>query len=212
MKEYDCYLFDSDGTLTDTTELIYQSYVHAATVLDKPLPNRQEVFATIGMPLRPQMDIFLGPLTDTQYEEYQAVYMEYQFDHFKEHLTLFPGIKELLLKLKALRKPLAVVTSRRLQSLKPFLESLQIFDLFDVVVTPECTTLHKPSAEPVEYALEQLGFTKDQAVFIGDATYDIESGTAAGVDTVFVQWSTLDVTTMNGQPTVIVESADDILW
>jgi len=47
---------------------------------------------------------------------------------------------------------------------------------------------------------------------ITDATYDIESGTAAGVDTAFVSWSTLDVTTMKVQPTVIIEGAEDILW
>lgn len=208
MKEYDIYLFDADGTLTDTCELIYQNYRKTCLYFSKEEPTREAVVSTIGIPLRAQLSLFLGELSDVQYQEAQRVHMEYQTAMYKEYLTIFAGTKEILQRLKDAEKRLAVVTSRRRESLVRYLKHTEILDFFEELITPEDTAKHKPDAAPVIEALSR--FPEGTSIFIGDSRFDIESGVAAGVDTCFVNWSISGLGDSKAVPSYRIDSWDEL--
>ncbi|MGM0461031.1 MAG: HAD family hydrolase [Fibrobacterota bacterium] len=187
MKEYDIYLFDCDGTLIDTSELIYQSYVETCRDWNAAPPRRSDVYAHIGIPLRTQIERYLGPLSEEEYMQAQKLYMDYQYARAENALKIFPGIDTLLRSLRNAGKKTAVVTSRRRESLLRYLALFNLESCFDEFITPEDTTTHKPEPGPVLEALHR--FAAGTSLFIGDSLFDIESGNGAGVDTAFVSWS-----------------------
>lgn len=209
MKEYDIYLFDADGTLTDTAELIYRCYENTCKAYGVFDLSREKVISTIGIPLRTQMELFVGKLSDEEYQRAQKIHMDFQFAKYKEYLTVFDGVHETLEALKAEGKKLAVVTSRRMDSLGKYLDYVNVLHFFDELITPESTKNHKPHPEPVYEALSK--FAKGSALFIGDSRYDIEAGNAAGVDTAFVSWSVSGLGDSTAVPTYTIDHMTDIL-
>ncbi len=211
MREYDIYLFDADGTITDTAELIYQCFRHSCSTYRGVTVERADVWASIGMPLRPQMEKFLGALTDAEYHEVSEIHMTYQFAHFTEYLTIFDGMKELIAELKERGKKLAVVTSRRKESLDRYLKHVGVLHYFDECITPEDTELHKPDPTPVLEALSRFEAKPEDAIFIGDAQFDVEAGQRAGCDTAFVTWSKVDVSVCPTPPTYLIANTTELL-
>jgi pyrophosphatase PpaX len=205
MKDYSYYLFDADGTLIDTTELIYQCFVHTCRIFGDMDVSRPDVVRNIGLTLRMQMEKYFGPLTDEQFAVRAAEHMKHQLSIYPRYLRVFPTVLEALSLLKRAGKACAIVTSRRRQTLDLYLEKTGILDFFNVFVTPENTQRHKPDPEPALEALRLLGVArKNEAIFIGDSEYDIECGRNAGIDTAFVSWSHNDPAALPAQPTYVI--------
>ncbi len=211
MKSYNYYLFDADGTLIDTTELIYRCFVNTCKTYGGFELDRETIVSHIGIPLRKQLETYLGTLSDQRAQEISAFHMNYQLSIFEDHLALFPGVLEGLKTLREMGRKLAIVTSRKLDTLEHYTRHLKIFDFFDVVVTPESTVLHKPDPEPALKALQLLG-TDDpsKALFVGDAVFDINCGKAAGMDTAFVSWSHNDLNRLGVVPTYIIKDFSEL--
>ncbi len=100
----------------------------------------------------------------------------------------FPGIREALAGLVAGGYRLGVVTSKRSFSALPDLEFFRLDEFFEVVITADDTTQHKPEPEPVLEALRRLEAAPAQATFIGDSPYDLRCAHAAGVLAGAVAW------------------------
>jgi len=205
-------LFDVDGTLIDTAEMIYQCFKHTCSVYGEKTITREQVYESIGVPLRPQIEMHLGrTVTDNEYEKMQKTHMDYQMTIYREHLKLFEGVLETLTQLKGVGKKLAVVTSRRKQSLIVYLEETGIVEFFDAIITPEDTTNHKPHPAPALLALEKMQGKASESLFIGDATFDIECGKNAGTDTAFVEWSMNSAESLNTEATYYITDMKDLL-
>lgn len=208
MQEYDFYLFDGDGTLFDTVDLICQCFQHVAkTFTGRPL-EVHSIIAGIGAPLVTTLHKQLGSDVDINavLEEYQR----YQDTVLADNVTLFPGVKQTLQVLREKDRKLAIVTSRRRPSLETILDATGVDSFFDFSVTPEDTRYHKPDAEPVLKALSLLNAPKEDTLFVGDAHYDINSGIAAGVDTAFVAWSHTNLTSLPKQPTWTIHKMHEL--
>ncbi len=210
MKEYSVYLFDADGTLFDTAELIYQCFVYSCKKYGNRHITRKEVFDSIGLTLRTQFERYLGPMEQERYDQIQADHMDYQMSIYTKYLHAFPGVVETLAGLKSHDKKLGVVTSRKIKSLSVYLRETDMYDFFDILVTPDETKKHKPDAEPVLKALFMLGAQKEKAVYVGDSAYDIECGNNAGVDTVFVNWSHTNGDLLQTAPTFRIDSMEEL--
>lgn len=211
MKHYAAYLFDADGTLLDSTELIYQCFVHTCSMFAGLELTREQVFANIGLPLRKQLGIHLGELSGRKADEVRAEHMRYQLSIYEKHLRLFPGVKEGLKGLKESGRKLGVVTSRLRKTLDIYLRHTGIVDFFEVLITPESTARHKPHPEPALAGARLLGCEPSEALFVGDAGFDMECGAAAGMDTAFVAWSRIDSRTLAIEPTYRIADFRDLL-
>lgn len=178
-------LFDFDGTLVDTTELIHQSMRHAtSTVLGRECP-RETLLNGVGRPLPEQMKIFDPERAD----ELLEVYRHHNEAHHDDLIQEFPGIEAALGRLQEAGLELAVVTSKRRVSVEQALESFPgLGRVVDRFVTMEDTTEHKPHPEPLLKGLEILGATREGAAYVGDSPYDIAAAQAAGLTSVGVSW------------------------
>jgi pyrophosphatase PpaX len=211
MKSYDYYLFDADGTLFETTELIYQCFVYSLSKYAGREIPRDDIIAGIGLTLRRQFEHHLGPLNDEQFDRMQADHMKYQMGIYRDYLKPCPGVPEAIEKLHASGKVLAIVTSRKIISLSCFLRETGIFDFFRVIITPDETENHKPHPEPALKALQLLGAPPEKTLFVGDAPFDIECGHSAGIDTALVSWSHNKAENMALKPTHIIDSLIDLV-
>jgi pyrophosphatase PpaX len=210
MKDYTYYLFDADGTLFDTTELICQCFIYSLDRFGNMKKSKEEIIKSIGMTLRSQFEQHLGPLSEEQYDEIQKEHMRFQLSIYKDYLKAFPGVKQGLETLKKRNKRLAIVTSRKINSLTLFLKETEIFECFEAMVTPDHTEKHKPEPEPALKAISLLGAQKEEAVFIGDSLFDIQCGTNAGIDTAFVTYSKTKGDQLAVKPTYLIKSLEDL--
>lgn len=208
MKVYEHYLFDADGTLFDTKDLIFNCFQHVAGEFTDRVLDKQAVVNDIGLPLRDMLISHLGPNLD--YDNILDEYLRYQLTIMEDSVKPFPHVESTLNLLKESGKKLAVVTSRRRYSLDVILESTNTTQYFDILVTPEDTAKHKPDAAPALKAMELLAADKQQCVFTGDALFDICSGSSAGIDTVFVNWSHVSVSSLPVPPTWTIDSMQDL--
>jgi pyrophosphatase PpaX len=180
-------LFDFDGTLVDTTEMIHQSMRHAtSSVLGREDIPRETLLANVGQPLPRQME-----LLDT--ENAEPLLEAYRSHHERHHDALireFPGVEESLGRLGSAGIKVAVVTSKRRPSVEM---ALGIFpglrNVVDRFVTLEDTTHHKPHPEPLLRALQLLGgIPRERAAYVGDSPFDVQAAKAAGLTSVAVSW------------------------
>lgn len=208
MIPYDHYLFDADGTLFDTKDLIYSCFQHVAKIHFGTSLNKEAVISKIGMPLKDMLAHYLGP--DLDLEAVLEDYMEHQIEILADSVAPFPKVIQTLETLKNKGKRLVIVTSRRRYSMEIILEATDTSQFFDDLVTPENTCLHKPNPEPVLKALSLLQANAQNAVLIGDTHYDICSGNSAGVDTVFVNWSYQSFSSLPVSPTWTINSIAEL--
>ena len=206
MKNYSYYLFDADGTLIDTIELIYQCFVFTCKKFGNKEITKDEVVKNIGLTLRSQMEVYFGPLADERFSEMAGEHMKYQLSIYPRYLKLFPTVIEGLTLLRDRGRHCGIVTSRRRQTLELYLNKTGIFDFFEVFVTPENTKKHKPEPEPVLEALSLFKIAdKSIVLMVGDSEFDIECGSRAGVDTAFVNWSHSDSRSFGHKPTQVID-------
>lgn len=212
MKEYKAYLFDADGTLIDTRELIYRSFVYMTGVLGVVPPDRKTLNSTIGLPIRTQLKDFLGEgKSEKDLDDAHAVYNEFHLREYPNFLKSFPGIAEGLTKLRDMGKMLAVVSSRGSKTLVPFLEAVGIAHFFPVVVTSDDTVRHKPNPDPALLCLERLGAEARDAVLVGDAEFDMACGKAAGMDVAYVAWGGMNYDNWPVKPDFAAQTFQDLL-
>lgn len=177
-------LFDLDGTLIDTNELIFQSFEYALDTVLHTSVSRDLLTFTFGKPLQQIMQELGGP----QAEPLRQAFVDYTLAH-EDQIALFPGAEEALRQLKALGIGTALVTSRLYRGAKRDLDLFQLADYFDVFVTPESTQYHKPHPEPAQKALAALQLAPEQTIFVGDSGHDLQCGKAAGCKTAVVRYS-----------------------
>ena len=206
-------LFDFDGTLVDTTELIYQSMRHASgEVLGREI-SREILMANVGQPLPRQMELLDAEHADALLESYR-LHNEANHDALIEE---FPGVKEALARLRSAGIKVAVVTSKRRFSVEMALKAFPgLGDVVDQWVTMEDTTEHKPGPEPLLKGLELLGnIPREEAAYVGDSPFDVAAARAAGVKSVAVSWGAFSEDTLRAaEPDHLVpdiDSAVDVL-
>ena len=201
-------LFDFDGTLVDTTEMIHQSMRHAASsVLGRDDIPRETLLANVGQPLPRQMELIDAERAELLLEAYRQHHEEHHDDLIGE----FPGIEEALTRLRSAGIRAAVVTSKRLVSVEMALKNFPgLRDVVDRLVTMEDTTEHKPHPEPLLRGLELLGnVPKEEAVYVGDSPFDVEAAKAAGLTSVAVSWGAFSEDTLRAaEPDHLVPDID----
>lgn len=210
----DTVLFDFDGTIMDTNEVIIQSWQETFRRLEGRETDRETLLKTFGEPLEGTMRDFFP---NVPLEEGLEIYRGYQRDNYLPNIRLFPGIRELLDELMQRQVKMALVTSRLRHTTDQALEAFDLGKYFGYVVTADDVTRHKPDPQSVEIALEKIGSAPEHAIQIGDTKHDIQCAHNAGVPAVLVSWSqALAKELKEGfpaeyTPDVIIDRPDQIL-
>lgn len=176
-------LFDLDGTIVNSLPLIEDTFnkVFNEMNLDSDI---KKVRGLIGLPLKEIVGNFVE---EDRISEFQELYQRHYRQNHDNHIELFPGILEILEKIEA-RYFLGIVTSKSRAGTEQTLEKLQIKEKFKAVVTAHDVERHKPLPDPVKKALIILETKPEDAVFVGDSSFDLISGRKAGVKTIAVTW------------------------
>ena len=192
MKKY--IVFDFDGTLLDTDQLIVDSW--QAEVFKRFRGKEADenlILSTFGETVaNTTKELF----ADEDADEVLAVYRGYQAEHSKGAYKLYPGIEELLGELKRRGYSLSIVTSRLGNTAMQYLGEMGIKDDFDVIITADDVTSHKPEPGPLLEALRRLGAKREEAIMLGDLTLAALSmpeetayWSAGGVEAVTFRWA-----------------------
>ena len=211
MREISTVLFDFDGTVMDTREVVLRSWQHTFLTLEGKERDPAQIYRTFGEPLEYTMRNMF-PHIDPQ--EAIEIYRSYHKDNFGELIRVFPGIQELLEQLKEEKYRVGLVTSRLKSTTLEGLEAYRLSRYFDELVTCDDTTKHKPDPEPIFVALRKLNSSPREAVMIGDTMFDIGCAKNAEVMSVLVDWSvSVSEEEKKGPdgPDFIIQKASDLL-
>ncbi len=205
---YDTILFDLDGTLLNTKNLIYRSFVYTF-----------EHFRPDHILTDEELDSFFGPSlkeTFSRYsdneEEIQAMidyYREFNIRKHDELVTAFPGAKALIHKLDRRGYKLGVVSSKKKDLVEHGLEMFGMLDKIKIVIGEDEVLNHKPDPEGILKAMEYLNSRK--ALYVGDGVGDILAGKNANIDTVGVLYSDRKEKIIAAEPTYTIKSLNDLL-
>lgn len=207
-------LFDFDGTLMDTNDIIMKSWQHTFRTIEGKERPKELILETYGEPLELTMRKFFPDFGKTAIHEAIDTYRGYQVHHYKELIHMFPGTEQLVRTLKRKDYKVALVTSRLRNSTESGLEKFGLLDQFDYIVTADDTEKHKPDPEPVLIALDKLNSRPPEAVMVGDSMFDILCAQNAGVEAVLVGWAVAAHAQRNVveiKPEYRIETAEELL-
>lgn len=177
-------LFDLDGTLIDTLDLIKASMRFATNaVLGAPLPD-EVLMHNVGIPLAQQMREF----SEEHAAELLAVYREHNARVHDALVKEYPGVELALEELSARGLPLAIVTSKLRSVAMLGLERFSLDRFFEVIIGSDDVDIHKPEPYPLLKAAELLSVDPARCAYVGDSPHDMTAARAAGMTAVAALW------------------------
>ena len=187
MQNFKAIFFDFDGTIADTVNGILATMTATFKELNLPVPPQDSMKSTIGMLLGAALQQ-LGNLDDSQrvlaVKTYQRLFREVELPNTR----IFPGVSQTLQTLKSRGVKMAIVTSRGIESLRLILTQNNILEYFDELVTRDNGFKPKPAPDMVNYLLQKMNLAPSDVLVVGDTTFDIDMGTAAGCKTCAVTY------------------------
>src|SRR3954471_14559206 len=158
-------LFDLDGTLIDTIGLLLECARHTFKGRT-PAPTDDEWIAGIGTPLRKQFAAYTS--SEEEIEQLTQRYRAFQREHHDRLTSAFPGVLETLDELEQRGHPMGIVTSKSNEMMDRGLEWVGIMKPMKTRIGMDSAKKHKPDPEPVLVALDELDYSPQEAVFLGD--------------------------------------------
>ena len=177
---YQAICFDFDYTLADCTDSIAAGFRHGLTQLGWPAPDREAVRRTVGYLLEDAYAMLTGDLDQSRQARFRALFTEVARELQIKDTVLLPGGEELLRKLRERGSKVAIVSTKRGDTIEMILERLGVADTVDLVVGSADVARHKPDPEGLLLALERMGVKPEDALFCGDTVLDAGAAKNAG--------------------------------
>lgn len=182
-------IFDFDGTLADTRELIVATNQEAMRRMNYPVADEESIAATIGVPLKEGILMHYPDLPQETIPLWIAMYRKV-FDELKVKIVpaLFPHVEDTLAALTGRGFLCTVASSRGSGSLNDFLREMGIAPYISYVLGADNVDKAKPDPEPVLKTLHALSLPAADAMVVGDMPVDIQMGLGAGALTCGVSY------------------------
>ena len=177
------FIFDVDGTITSTNQLIFDSFNFIAKKYLSRTFSNEEIVAMFG----PTEDVILKEWCGDKFDESRKEYYKYYNDnHWKAEL--YAGMKEILDYLKNKKYPLGIFTGKGREATIITLRKLEVEHYFDLIVTGDDVVNHKPSSEGIFKFVNQFGLKPERVLMIGDSVSDIKASKEAGIKIASALW------------------------
>jgi pyrophosphatase PpaX len=184
LRDIQAVLFDLDGTLIDTVELIRTSFRYATkAVLGHELPD-EITMAGVGQPLAQQF----SEMAPDHAVELLRVYREFNMAHHDELAKAYPGTRQTLDELHRRGVPMGIVTSKGTAAATRGIQLFGLEDYMSVVVTADDVTRHKPDPYPLAFAAGLLGVDLRYSMYLGDSPHDMQAALSAHAIAVAALW------------------------
>lgn len=181
----DTVIFDFDGTLADTNQLIINSFRHIYCKFHDGECNEDYILSTFGEPLELTLR---RDFKDFRYEDVVGSYRDYQVERFDKEVFLYETVKETIEYLKNKNIKIGIATSRLKSSTLSALKNFELYKYFKVVISADDVVKHKPDKEPLVKAINELGSSNENTLYVGDSKFDMECAINAEVTPVLVGW------------------------
>ena len=172
--------FDFDYTLGDCTDSIVEGFRHGFAGLGWPAPDREAVRATIGYLLEDSYEMLTGDRDPERQARFRALFSEVAVERQRRETTLFPGGEELLRGLREAGVRVAIVSTKRGDTIDIILERLGLSDVVELVIGSADVKRHKPDPEGLLAAMDRLGVRPEETLFCGDTVLDAGAAQNAG--------------------------------
>ena|SRR5574338_8955 len=176
-------IFDVDGTLTFTNQLIFDSFNHITKKYLGKSFSDEEIIALFG----PTEDVILKELCKDEYENARLDYFSY-YKNNHDIAQLYDGIKELITDIYNAGILLSIFTGKGRTSALITLDELGLTEYFDMIVSGDDVENHKPSPEGILMFLNKHNLNPSDVLMIGDAPSDIIAANKSGVEIASVVW------------------------
>lgn len=202
-------LFDLDGTLTDSGEGIINCATLALNHFGLPVPDRETMRVFVGPPLDETFMKFGVPADKT--DEAIAVYRSRYTTIGKFENIPYPGVEKMLQALKANGHKLYVATSKPEKMSIEILEHFDLAKYFDLICGATLDGSRSKKADIITYLLEKAGGA-EQAIMVGDTSYDVIGAKAHGMPAIGVSWGYGKVADMEAAgAAAIAHTMDELL-
>lgn len=179
-------LFDVDGTVIDSDELIFDSFRYVFNKYEPELEVTDEMLISfLGPSLRDSFSKYSNKDTDMLINEYR----EYNRSKHDELLKEIPNVKETLAYFKEQGYKIGAVSTKYTDTVHHGLKVCGIDEYFDVVIGGDLVEHQKPHQEGFLKACDALKVSYDYIIYVGDSPTDIIGGKNVGAYTVGVTWT-----------------------
>ena len=202
-------IFDMDGTLEDSQQVIVMAMQAAFDAVATPSPSRAAILGIVGLSLPRAMQVLLPDADAVTVETMVSGYKTAALAHRATGavVPLYHGARDCLTALNAVPEfVLGVATGKAQRGVDHTIKTHDLHGLFATTQTAD-TNPSKPDPGMVLAACDAIGIPPGRALMIGDTSFDMEMGRAAGARTIAVSWGYHDVARLRAsEPDLIVDS------
>ncbi len=212
MGKYKAVIFDMDGTLLDTLEDISDSVNYALAGFGFPLRDISEIRNYVGNGVIRMMELSVpNGLQKPRFNDAVSLFREHYSQNCMNKTHPYAGVMDLLKALTKRDYGMAVISNKYDAAVQE-LNSCYFSKYINVAIGEKEGIAKKPSADMLLEALERLGITSGEAVYVGDSEVDIETAKNAGVDCISVTWGFRDRDWLIGHGAgIIIDYPEEIL-
>ena len=198
-------VFDMDGTLVDSLDIVVEGYRRVVREFDGPDHTPNEILASFSIgPARSMLAHLIGrPLGDAAVARYESLLAERASE-----IRPFPGIEDAVARLAG-SLPLAVFTAANTRSATIILEATGLSSSFAAVVGADLVGHTKPAPDGLIEAARRLGLDPAQVVYVGDGPSDVATARACGALAVAARWGHEHEPALDAD--LVVESPSDLV-
>ena len=206
MKTYKHLVFDIDGTIIDSAKINMLSLQETVKELRGDVMPLEDLYFSFGIPGVRAMEILGFPEPE---KAVQVWIRNYSACAERLGMPLFPGMREILVRLREKGASLGIITSKLREEYDEHFEKQGLLELFPCVVTASDTPKGKPYPDPMLEYLRRTGAAPEEVLYFGDTAYDMDCARSAGVDHALVLWGCLSPEGI--EATYRLEKAEEIL-
>lgn len=185
---YNTLIFDLDGTLLDTLDDLTNSVNYALERLDLPTRSKDEIRSFVGNGVEKLVELSVPEKTSyDQFAKCLLLFKKHYSENMQQQTKPYDGIIELLDYLKKNNYNMAIV-SNKFQEGVTDLNNHFFSKYIDVAIGKSPKMRKKPYPDTILSAIDELGVSKENCLYIGDSEVDILTAKNANVKSVSVTW------------------------
>jgi len=185
VKHLKCIVFDMDGTLTQTNQLIYDSFNYIAQKYAGRTYSIPEITAMFGPP---EEEALLAIVHPEQIDSVMKDYLSFYRTNHNQLARIYPGMENVLRSIKDRGKILALFTGKGTPTATITLQEFCIEKYFEYVVTGNDVVKRKPSSEGLFKIMKHFALQPEEILMVGDSVDDVKAAHEAGVKIAAVVW------------------------
>lgn len=183
MKQYQCVIFDWDGTLINSERKIVLSIQHAAAECGLPVLSYDQSKQIIGLSLEKAIEGLYPQATADQVNQMANSYSKNFLEDSEEPMVPFEGATDLLQSLNDAGVKVAVATGKSRRGLNQIMTEVEFEHYFHMTRTP-VESASKPDPLMLAQILDAFNLTASQAVMVGDTEFDLQMAQNIEMDSI----------------------------